>query len=386
MNTNSSPWPTSTSTSETGIGMNRIAQKGVTLVELMVALVIGSIAVLVIQQVMAVFEGQKRTSSGGADAQVNGAVALFTLEREIRQAGYGLFGGNGPLCPSGVNLYYNGTTLLDGGTLRALTIIDGGVGPDAIEIARSDAEFSAIPTAVIGAMGSSTADIRVESKAGLSLGQLFLVAGKDGGKVCTLMQLSANPVLAGNHWTLVHASGGFAFNPASPGAAFTIAPSYSIGDLVVNMGSFLHRRYQLLCGQLRELDPTTTTTPWDCANTVPLVSQIVDLQAQYGISDSGSAQITQWCNATADSICGDWSNPAIGDASRIRAVRIAVVARSAQYEKEIVSPATLEFWGTGDAGDEPPDRALSNDERHYRYKIFTTIVPIRNVIWGGWDS
>ena len=75
----------------------RRTQKGVTLVELMVALVIGAITVLAIQQVMAMFEGQKRASTGGADAQVNGAIALFTLEREIRQAGYGLFTGEGSL-------------------------------------------------------------------------------------------------------------------------------------------------------------------------------------------------------------------------------------------------------------------------------------------------
>ena len=65
------------------------------------------------------------------------------------------------------------------------------------------------------------------------------------------------------------------------------------------------------------------------------------------------------------------------------AVRVAVVARSVQYEKEQVSPASLTLWEAGDPGDPPPSRALTGDERHYRYKVFTTIVPIRNVIWGG---
>src|SRR5690606_31409624 len=127
--------------------MKRSSQKGVTLVELMVALVIGSIATLVIQQVMAVFEGQKRTSSGGSDAQVNGGVALFSIEREIRQAGYGLFGGTGSLCPLGINIFYNGTTTSNGGALRPLVIQDGGAGSDAIEFLRSNADLGAVPTA-----------------------------------------------------------------------------------------------------------------------------------------------------------------------------------------------------------------------------------------------
>ena len=362
--------------------MNRIAQKGVTLVELMVALVIGSIAVLVIQQVMAVFEGQKRTSSGGSDAQVNGAVALFSIEREIRQAGYGLFNGNGSLCPLGINIYYNGTTVSDGGTLRPLVVLDGGAGPDAIEFLRSDADFAAIPTAIIKNMSGSSAEITTDSTGGLVQRQMFLAAGKGGSKVCTLMQLSQDPQKTGNGWNLQHNSGLFPYNPPSPDAAFAAAPSYEIGDVVVNMGNVVHGRYQVLCDRLTEVNPTLTAAPYTCANATPLVDQIIDLQAQYGIAPAGSMQITQWCDATAASACGNWSNPGAAEVSRIRAVRIAVVARSVQFEKEQVSPANLTLWEAGDPGDPPPSRALSDDERRYRYKVFTTIVPIRNVIWG----
>lgn len=357
-------------------------QRGFTLVELMVALVIGSVAVLVIQQVMAVFEGQKRTSAGGSDAQVNGAVALFSMEREIRQAGYGLFSGSGSLCPLGINIHYNGTTISNGGTLRPVVILDGGTGPDAIELLRSDTDFAAIPTRIIKNMPSFSSEVTADSNGGLAVNQMFLVAGKGGGKVCTLMQLSQDPQKAGNGWNLQHNAGQHPFNPSSPNA-FTVAPQYEIGDAVVNMGDFVNVRYQVLCDRLTEVDPTRTAAPYTCANTTPLVDEIVDLQAQYGIAAAGTMQISQWCNATATSACGDWSNPGAADVSRIRAVRIAVVARSVQYEKQAVSPASLTLWEAGDPGDPPPVRALTDEERHYRYKVFTTIVPIRNVIWGG---
>lgn len=362
--------------------MDRTTQKGVTLVELMVALVIGAIAALVIQQVMAVFEGQKRTSSGGSDAQVNGSVALFSLEREIRQAGYGLFGGSGSICPQGINIYYNGAAVSNGGTLKPLAILDGGAGPDAVEFLRSDADFAAIPTSIIKNMPNSSAEVTADSTGGLAQNQVFLVAGKGGSKVCTLMQMSQDPQQTGNGWNLQHNSGQFPYNPPNPNTVFTTAPSYEIGDVVVNMGNFVHRRYQVLCERLTEVNPTLTVAPYTCANTTPLVDQIIDLQAQYGIAPAGSMQITQWCNATATSVCGNWSNPGASDVSRIRAVRIAIVARSVQFEKEQVSAANLTLWEAGDAGDPPPSRALSDDERHYRYKVFTTIVPIRNVIWG----
>lgn len=351
-------------------------EAGVSLVELMVALVIGLVAALVIQQVMSVFEGVKRTSTSGADAQVNGAVALITLERDIRQAGYGLLSGQGTLCPLGINIYYNGATIMNGGGLLPLRIIDGGNGPDAIELAYSNTDFAAVPTTIVKNMPTPSAEITADSPGGLKQSQLFIVAGKDGGKVCTLMQLSQDPQKTGNGWNLQHNSGQYPYNPPNPAQAFTTAPQYTIGDVVVNMGNFVSRRYQILNDHLSETHMITS-------DTAPLVDQIVDLQAQYGIADAGSQQISRWCNARADSVCGDWSNPAVAEIPRIRAVRIAVVARSIQYEKEMVSPASIPLWDGATPNDDPaPELTLTDEARHYRYKIYATIVPLRNVIWG----
>ncbi|MGH8649666.1 MAG: PilW family protein, partial [Burkholderiales bacterium] len=68
----------------------RKTQRGMSLVELLVAAAIGIIASLAIFQVFAVFEGQKRTTTSGGEAQTSGTLALFTVERELRQAGYGI--------------------------------------------------------------------------------------------------------------------------------------------------------------------------------------------------------------------------------------------------------------------------------------------------------
>src|SRR5687768_13041842 len=63
---------------------------GFGLVEIMVGIAIAMIGVLVMMQMATVFEGQKRTTTGGSDAQSNGAIGLFMVERDLRRAGYGL--------------------------------------------------------------------------------------------------------------------------------------------------------------------------------------------------------------------------------------------------------------------------------------------------------
>ncbi len=62
-------------------------QRGMGLIEIMVSVVIGLLAVLVIYQVFAVSEGFKRNTTGASDAQQNGLFSMFTLGIEIANAG-----------------------------------------------------------------------------------------------------------------------------------------------------------------------------------------------------------------------------------------------------------------------------------------------------------
>ena len=63
---------------------------GFSLIEIMVGLLIGMLSIILIMQVFAKSEGDKRTTTGGDDAQINGTIALYGLERDVREAGYGL--------------------------------------------------------------------------------------------------------------------------------------------------------------------------------------------------------------------------------------------------------------------------------------------------------
>ena len=55
----------------------------------MVGVLIGMIGIIVIFQMLDVSEKRKRTTGAGADAQISGTMALYSLERDLRQAGLG---------------------------------------------------------------------------------------------------------------------------------------------------------------------------------------------------------------------------------------------------------------------------------------------------------
>ena len=92
----------------------RKRNRGLSLIELMVAVSLGLVTVIVVMQVLSVYEARKRTTTVGNDAEVGAAVGLFMVEREVRMAGAGLTMPAGLACGSGMNLQYNGTAIADG--------------------------------------------------------------------------------------------------------------------------------------------------------------------------------------------------------------------------------------------------------------------------------
>ena len=70
----------------------RRRERGMSLVEILVGVLIGLIGIVVIFQVLSVSENRKRTTVQGSDAQSAGAIALYTLQRDVQLGGYG-FGG-----------------------------------------------------------------------------------------------------------------------------------------------------------------------------------------------------------------------------------------------------------------------------------------------------
>jgi type IV pilus assembly protein PilW len=364
----------------------RTRNLGFTLVELMIAMLIASITAVVVLNVLLSYQNRKQTLSGSNDAAISASLGMYAIEREVRMAGAGYTSALGMRCPQGVNLAYNGTLILNAGQAMPLQIVDGGAGPDEISIIRSDANLGVAPATVMTAMASTVANVVVDRNAGFAANDLLLVTSNDGSLPCTVMQLTAAPVAVGGNWALPHNSTSL-YNPAVPTAVFTNAASYQPRDTVVNLGAFGQRRFQVVCStgvvptaantcDLKWFDPLALGAVPTMANTESVVSQVVDVQAQYGIAPAGSQVVNQWVDAT-----GAWAGiPNAINLVRIKAVRISIVTRG-QQENVGVTGASVVLWDATLPTERT--RTFTAAEQRYRYQVLTVVVPLINIIWAG---
>lgn len=370
--------------------MRRIPQKGFSLVELMIAILLASITAVVVLHVLTSYQRRTATLLGSNEAQINAAVALYALEKDIRMAGAGLTTAvagppanpGGRLCGVlGVNIADDDGNVISSGDdpLMPLRIIDGGAGPDTIEILRSDAATGAAPVRLVQNMSSADADISVDGRLGLTGGDLIMVGAPDGSKRCTMARLTEDPEEVGSLWVLKH-------GPADFG---TDEVAYDVRDAVVNMGRYGLRRFSVLC---HDDQPPSAANNCDLgwydvlSQSIPnhddatlsdlesLAPQIVQLQAQYGIAEGNRDTVTSWVNATG----ATWAAPSEAESKQIKAVRISLVARAAREGNE-VAPASLVLWDDGDGNAFTMN--LSAEERRFRYQVLTVVVPLVNVIW-----
>lgn len=365
---------------------SRASTRGVTLIELMVGMTIGLIAVVIITQVLFMAEGQKRTTSSGSDAQVNGALALYTLQREIQMAGYGLTTSNTAL---GCDIRAQRGGVNQTWTLAPVIITDGTAGaPDSISTLGAVKASPALPTKVTENHPTTSTEFLVSTRVGIAAGDVLIAVPNiiDATHWCSLLNATAvTNDAAGNH--VAHVTG--TTGPWNQDPASTIFPTggYDAGSYLINVGQLVRRLYSV--------DTTTLTLQAQAQNTQAglamsvadsLYPQIVNMQAMYGKDTNGDGVVDTYDNVTPTT-SAQWA--------QVLAVRIAVVARSTQYEKEAVTSAEP-VWDFGSAptvaGSAACPAATTNkcvtlkvntlpDWDHYRYKVYESVVPLRNVLW-----
>jgi type IV pilus assembly protein PilW len=311
---------------------------GFTLVEIMVGLAIGMLATLVILQVISMFEAQKRVTTGSADAQTNGSVALYQIVRELNLAGYPLMPvDNSPLECTTVTFGSTGIT-----SITPISITNGT--SDTLTIRYGNSAMGGIPMTITG-MGAPTAnDATVNNNLGCETGDIALVLN---GATCALTRIT----------------------DVSPASTVPATITLSETTNAIAGGS-------LACvGVWNEIDFSVNNGNLEREGT-PIVAGIVNIQAQYGVSTAtDSNQVSQWVEPDTVNLTD------ISQRNRIKAVRIAVVARNDKMEANNVTTA-LSAW-TGSASSPAPaiDLSADADWQRYRYRVFETIVPLRNVIW-----
>ncbi len=202
---------------------------------------------------------------------------------------------------------------------------------------------------------------------------------------CAVMQVSA---LVPATRTIKHDQTVGIYNVnASSGASW---PNFATGSRVLNPKQIASKTYQVHNGNLQMIQSTTGITP--SVITYSLVHNVVAMKAQYGVAPAGTQSVDQWVSATGAFDATALSTSPV-NRKRIKAVRIAVVTRSDRMEPGVVtSPCTNVSLAVNNgpcawrdtAANPAPVVDLSGDPnwQHYRYKVYQTIVPMRNVLWG----
>lgn len=365
--------------------MSPSRERGFSLVELMVAMVISLIAIIAMTQIFVGSEGQRRTSGAGVDAQTAAAVGLYSIERDAAMAGYAI---NNASLRSCANFYSyldsDGNGPLPGAPGPGLTsaypimITDGGPGgSDIIDLTSGITSSSGMPTQLADNMPAAQDDVEVNSVAGCVKGGVVIVTD---GSNCTYMQITDIDTVA---YKLKHEYKDTPDPTFNPPIAYLVAngwPKYSIGNAAVCLsGTLASQRYRVINNRLTR-------------GGVDIATDIVSLQAQYGISAIGTSDVVvNWVNAT-NTGGTNWAAPSPADRERIKAVRIGIVARSAQPEREVVTGSCTTTSGVVNNGpclwddtaaDPAPSVDLSGlpEWNKYRYKTYSVVVALRNLMW-----
>lgn len=357
---------------------------GFGLVEAMVGMTIALIASLVISQVFSVFEGQRRSTTSGSDAQTEAALAAYSIERDLRMAGYGM---NQPAALGCmVRAEYDGDRR--DFALAPVTITNGAAGlPDTINVLSSNKQNFSAPARIVVDHPETAINMFVNTVQGIAVGDMMIAwqAGRD----CTLFQVTGIP----SGTAQLHHQNTSNWNPVGAAAADLYPDDgYTTGALVFNLGSFRNRTYSLDTGL--NLVRTDLDTASGEAVSQRAYTNIVSLQSEYGFDDragpQSDSQVTTWSSTMIDAD-GDGVVGGSGDLQRIYALRFAVVARNAAREMRMVdgacnvttgTSANRPRWAGGDIDvSRNPDGSANAQWRCYRYVVVENVVPLRNLLW-----
>lgn len=425
------------------------AHAGFGLVEVLIGMAIGLIAMVAIMQTMMVAESQRRSVTSGADSNTGSVIGSYLIERDLRQAGYGLVSvapsGALQICGFGTVTLFNSarsanTVPTYDGTAPATNVAyvpftpvsinpsgipAGDAGTDTIMVNYGGSDGNVSDRATITNPGGDAASLVVTSRIQFHKGDLILVAAATGGSTCEVAEITELPgsgqcsAIGGSTNLMGRAAGNFrSFWANSAGGCQTIASRFNgnpgtglgvnayDGGRVFNLGppdKIASRVYAVRNQVLTMCDMIThdCTAAGSANNPVfwkPIAPGVVMMTAELGKItgyDGNSAPVWTWDKAHPTTLAGWISSAARPDsqlaALGVAAVRLVLVARTDQYEKDEVQfgaatvpdAAGVVTWARDSGGG---SRTLSlaglPNWKHYRYKVVEAKVPLRNVTSG----
>lgn len=335
-------------------------QRGLSLVELMIAIVLGLILVAGVIELFVNNRQVYRVQDAQSRLQENGRYAMKVLTQSIERAGY-----LGCATRSALNInnmlnnsneyLWDITTPIEGkdatGANEWTPAIDASItepigGSDILTIRTIEApELRVVSHPTTGLPGS--ADITVNSGNGLVLGDIVLAHDCVAGAIFEIT--SAAPT----NGTLEHAQG--AGTSKTPGNA-TEALGYNFGAGWVN--KIATNSFYIRLRENATIPSLYQKTAGDDA--VELVEGIESLQIRYGVDTSGNGSIDTY--ETAENV-GNWNN--------VVSVRISLLMVSVENNLTVDGRQAESFDVNGQTIE------IDEDDRRLR-RVFTRTVTLRN--------
>jgi type IV pilus assembly protein PilW len=398
-------------------------QSGFSLLELMVATVIGLVASLAVFQTVSVSEERRRSTASGSEGLQDGVFGLASLERAVMNAGYNLmvisdtaYTSPVRLVTPGVGYILSGTNpprpefnvgcsfTVAGNTYRAAGVVatDGGgaLASDTLILFSGSSSLVPLPAvAETGALAMGSNTVRLRSTYGFTVGDWVLVYEQNGAvnagttrpSACTLAQVQALPNAP-------------AISPADITLSVPTAAMY-VEPVVINLGRTpALEEYRVDANARLQVRNLITGAPAQV-----VADNVLSLQVQLGIDVGNDDVIDEWINPPA--AAATWLNPPnplpanqitalpVAAAPRglhqIKAVRLGLLMRSPQFERPDSSgnctttpagpyetlPAVAGVAASGLAAI-PSSGAytLAGDQRCFRYNTVSAVVGVRNAI------
>ena len=368
--------------------MSAHKQRGFTLVELMISMVISLLVGLAALSSMKFFMALQRQSTGVNASSVNTTTAFAALKSESAQAGLGFFYKGKFACTS-FNVSKDNTTVLDNAPAMPVSITVTNNVPK-LTLTYATALESAASSGLFAGTTNNTGTAQITTYLPIGAGQSVLLVPSALNTPCSLKTVTEVVDSTGSGQTLV-------FDPtgANNAVAFTEV-AYATGDGVLLTGSLQQTRFTV-----DTKNQLVMSRPMDGTSAV-IAKDIVAIGMQYGISEVGRNAIAGWRYPlpypSLDSGAEDWSAPTAAQVgSQVKAIRISVLNRSQQKDKAVDGKCTTtesmpSLFGVvlGQVADSSLgldsgkvlNPALTGDWQCYRYSESTVTLPLRNLVLG----
>lgn len=379
--------------------------RGFSLVEILVGVAIGVVGMLVIFKTIATWDTHTRSTSSGSDAQTAGSLAMFNLERDIKQAGLG-FMAIGPTAITPPTSLGCLVSAADSG-VRAVPItpfamvpvqivLNAGQ-PDTINVLYGNSPFFVSEERFTTSTATSKT---LDRRNGFKAGDLAIAAV---GTNCNLLEVTGDTNANGR--TIDHADAAvypnfYAVPAGTKTARYNSAALPALGAIgtLYSLGPTPRRAsWQVVGGSL------TSTELFGGALPFVVGEGVVNMKAIYGLDTLGalgSRTVTAWTNVAPTTPAG-WA--------QVLSIRVGMLVRSRQFERTTDQSASgvpigvttaAPTWsgatmlpvipnsnfvmtnvnGTADSfGPNDPD---PNNWRYYRYRVYEKEIPLRNAMWG----